>query len=92
MPGRAAVPSRGWPAAPAAQADEVPLTPANEPQPRPSHAAAMSASWTTGALPERKKPAFGLVGFIAAALTVIVLVFLAVMFLMPGVLPFSFGQ
>jgi hypothetical protein len=89
MPGRAAVQSRGWPAA--AQADEVPLTPAGEPAGNP-HAARMSASWTTGALPERKKPAFGLIGFLAAALTVVVLVFLAVKVLMPDVLNFNFGQ
>jgi serine/threonine-protein kinase len=88
MPGRAAVQSRAWPAAPAAQPDEVPLTPAGE---TPStHAAAMSASWTTGALPERRKPAFGLVGVIAAALIVGVLVFLAVKVLMPDVM--NFGQ
>jgi serine/threonine-protein kinase len=76
-PGRAAVQaSKAWPPA-SAVADEVPLTPVSEPQPT-SHAARMSASWTTGALPERKKPAFGVVGIIAAALTVAVLVFLAV--------------
>lgn len=90
MPGRAAVQSRAWPTTPAAQADEVPLTPAGE---APStHAAAMSASWTTGALPERKKPAFGLVGIIAAALIVGVLVFLAVKVLMPDAMNFNFGQ
>jgi hypothetical protein len=50
----------------------------------------MSASWTTGALPERRKPAFGLIGIIAAALVVAVLVFLAVKVLMPDVL--NFGQ
>lgn len=89
MPGRAAVQSRAWPSAP--QADEVPLTPAADPLPaKSSHAAAMSASWTTGALPERKKPAIGLIGVIAAVLTVAVLVFLAVKVLMPDVL--NFGQ
>ncbi len=92
MPGRAAVQNRAWPAPQPAQGDEVPLTPAYEPQPKPTHAAAMSASWTTAALPERKQPAFGLVGFIAAALTVIVLVFVAVKVLMPDVLHFNFGQ
>jgi len=85
--------SRAWGTVAAAaqqpQADEVPLTPAGEPPANP-HAARMSASWTTGALPERKKPAFGLVGIIAAALTVAVLVFLAVKVLMPDLL--NFGQ
>jgi serine/threonine-protein kinase len=91
VPGRSTVQSRAWPTAPAAAqppAEEVTLTPAETPQ--NSHAARMSASWTTGTMPERKKPAFGLIGFIAAALTVAVLVFLAVKLLLPDV--FNFGQ
>jgi serine/threonine protein kinase len=42
--------------------------------------ARVSAGWTaaTGAQPERKKPAFGMMGVLAAALTVGVLVFMAV--------------
>lgn len=92
-PNRASMQSRAWGTVGAAaqqpQADEVPLTPVGEPVANP-HAARMSASWTTGALPERKKPAFGLLGIVAAALTVAVLVFLAVKVLMPDLL--NFGQ
>ncbi len=91
-PGRSAVQPKAWPAAP--KSDEVQLTPAMDAPPAPvasSHAARMSASWTTGHVtPERKKPKFGMVGVVAAAVAVAVLVFLAVKMLAPDLM--RFGQ
>lgn len=74
---RPAVPDRGVLAANELM-DAVPLT-AADPEPLSRHdPARVSAGWTSGALPERNAPRFGLVGVIAAALTVAALVFLAI--------------
>lgn len=58
--------------------DEVPLVSAEPTRAAVSDQARMSAGWTSGTPAERKKPAFGMAGMIAAALTVAALVFLAV--------------
>jgi serine/threonine-protein kinase len=58
--------------------DAVPLV-ALEPEPLAvPDPARLSAGWTSGPQPERKKPSFGMVGIIAAILAVTALVFLAV--------------
>ena len=78
LPGRNSFPNP----APLQQAapEPVNLTAAQaEPQPLVSRESSrLSAGWTTGPAPERKKPSFGIVGVVAAVLTVATLVFLAV--------------
>jgi serine/threonine protein kinase len=66
------------PPAPDFGADAVQLTTAEPERPSFTDPARLSAGWTSGAPAERKKPAFGMAGMIAAAITVAALVFLAV--------------
>jgi len=77
LPGRAGL--NGPPQPLPGGSEEVALTAAEMPSRQNSNPAQMSAGWTSGgSLPERKKPAFGLVGLVLAAATVGILVFLAV--------------
>ena len=58
--------------------DEIPLVAVEPTRTAVTNQSRMSAGWTSGTPAERKRPAFGMAGMVAAALTVAVLVFLAV--------------
>ncbi len=76
LPGRASF----QPASHAMSEADVPLTAAEYDPSQLPDPARVSAGWTaaTGSLPDRKKPALGMMGVLAAALTVGVLVYMAV--------------
>lgn len=76
--GRGAVPGRGTFHKPQEVEEEIPLTSSDESQDyeAKSDSPRVSANWISGMPQERKKPAFGAVGMIAAALILAVLVFM----------------